>query len=209
MPAKKKDRSGRRPHGNIVRGTDGVKMSVDLARIELPSQEYEADVLWPMVRRGAVSFMLDRLSLGDPSRVEARVEVRMPFESFLAFCATTQNEPFAGSLRRWVAANPQGGSSAEEAKAPRLDNQDPEGGRGVVRAHLARLSHVGSDAELSFYAVSASHMADAVTDAATNTVPLAGVLRVTTTTHALAELLSACAHLREEITHMMSKEAQA
>lgn len=204
--AKKRARPGRsdhrirRTHADIVHETDAVTVSMNLAETELPSQEYEADVLWPMMRHGAVSFILDRLSLHDPSRVEARVEVRMSYESFLKFWASTQTEHFASKLRTWLAAHPI--EAAPET--PRRD-AEPEQGRAVLRAQVARVSLVGSDADVSFYALPTSHMSVAITDATITTVPIAGVLRVTTTTSALARLLTACAPLAEEITPMIKE----
>jgi hypothetical protein len=195
---------GRHTYADVTRDGDTMTLEVDLARADLPSQEYEADVLWAMVRYGAVSFVLDRLSLRDPSQVEARVEVRMPFESFLKFVAATQADAYQRGLLAWLEANP-----VSEGVAPIQRDKDPEQPRAALRANVARVSYIGSDAEVSFYAMPASHVSQASQSATVSTIPIVGVLRVTTTTYALARLLSACPPLVKQMAPLMIQEGSS
>jgi hypothetical protein len=211
--AKKKEKGWRPPSragghdgfGEVEHpNADSVHLGVNLSQIPLPEREYEADVLWPIIRHGAVSLVLDRLSLSG-NAVESRVEIRLPLESFLGFWSTTQAEPFAGKFKKWLSTATAGFAARSDDHMGPRSNGDFEA-RAVLRAQIIRVAHVGTDADLSFYSVPPGYMSMAMVDQSAKRVPIAAVLRVTTTTRALARLLVDCASIVDQVETMMKVE---
>jgi hypothetical protein len=186
----------------VTREGDNINLSLNLADLDPPEQEFEADAMWAIVRRGAVSLLLDRLSFADESLVEARVEMRLSFEAFANFWASTQQEPFIASFRKWVERHPgtERAATGAETKAP------PE--RAVLRAHVVRVSYVETDSELMFYGYPISAMSQVINQGA-NSVPMHGVLRVTCTTETLARFMAACTDVARQIPSRQGKGVSA
>ncbi len=192
---------GRRPRNMMItREGDTINLSLNLAELDPPELTFEADAMWATVRRGAVSFLLDRLSFADESLVEARVEVRLSFEAFGNFWASTQQQAFVEPFRKWVERHP----GAERAARGVDTTVPPKLERAVLRANVVRVSYVETDAELLFYEYPISTMSLVINQVASS-VSMNGVLRATCTTETLARFLAACTDVAGQIPSRQEK----
>lgn len=186
--ARRRDTIQRGP--SIVRGPEGVEVGIDLTSVEPPDQNFEADAILVTEKRGLVSFHCEQLR-GGSTRVA--IEIRMAIEAFLQFYATIQQDAFSRTF--W--------SNVERLKAIRelvlLPSKDVSAvPTATIRAQVAVLSNIGTDAEISFFAMSVMSLAN-LSRSSANPPLIRGVVRITCHTLVLAEALAAAIELGKKL----------
>ena len=132
-------------------------LSVDVSKLEAPTQAYDADVAWVEHRPGTCSLLFAKFSRDEPGSLESRLEVRYPAEQILVLWKNS--EPFFNSVVAYVNTWP------EEARA----NDDPPVKTRAIKSHsewatFSQMSHSGSAGAVDFYHLSTSALADSCRD---------------------------------------------
>lgn len=131
-----------------------------------------------------MSLGFDQHPAGGKDRVAARLEIRMAFESFNAFRGSLDTNRFRETMKNWAEKNPT-------LVDPIEDTFDlPAERNSLVRAQVAQITHIASDAELSFYAFPINEVWASARDQVQSSTRVEGVVRVTTSTAILRQLIA-------------------
>jgi hypothetical protein len=186
----RKRRSGvaNRGRGSGAQEETRAELKIDLAALAPPDQSFEADRISVADHSGTVVFHCQQRLARSPG---SSIEVRMAEEAFLILLRTLQATEFEARLQKWITEHadlrnhviwtPDG-----EAPVPAM----------VLRAQVAGVSHVGSDAEIAFYALPIGQLAGMIRGVRpTSQKDVVGVVRVTCHTLVLAEAVGQCKKL--------------
>jgi hypothetical protein len=127
--------------------------SVDLKRLEAPSQVYDADFAWVEHRPGRVSLFFGKRGASQDNVLASRLEIRYPAESIPTSFWKNSVE-FFDRLRLYVERWP---ASARE----RDETNEIARRWGAVRTHsdwanFTYMAHSGTEASIDFYHLSAA-----------------------------------------------------
>jgi hypothetical protein len=174
----------------IARRPDGFEVGIDIGAAGSPDQSFEADAILIRERRGSISFLCEQSREG----TRAAVEIRMAIEAFLQLYTMLQAEAFAKPFWEYV----------ERVKGLREivvspSEEAPCVPMAALRAQVAVVSNIGTDAEISFFAISVVALANLANPDA-KPPAVRGVVRITCHTLVLAEALAAALELGRRLT---------
>jgi hypothetical protein len=190
----------------LTLGNDG-SIGIEPKKLPVPTNVYDADFAWPVLRYGAVSLFFgkaDEPGVNGQLELRSRVEVRYPAESFFHHLWVNSRE-FHRKLPEIL------------QKAPRWDGRDQINPAGLKAerehsewANFDILFQSGSQASLDFYLLPPSSLGfyNAVRKATGQADPsllrVEPVLRVFTTTRELEHLLDACSAIADELEPLVT-----
>ncbi len=138
----------------VLREGGRTGLAFDLRGLRLPEASFDADHIDVTRRRGTIRFVCWRSC----ESASTAIEIRMALESFRAFVNSIESEPFAGRFKQWVDGHAD--QKAELGETP-VAKETPKV-ESAVRAHIAKVSHVGSEALISFYSLPLGAVAEAI-----------------------------------------------
>ncbi len=183
--------------GALRLGLEENSIGVDVAKLEAPSQIYDADQAWIQHRPGRISLFFAKLGLPEPGHLESCLEVRYPPEDFvLTFWKAS--ETFFERLKTYTDQWPE--AARQVAAAPRT-------------AHSARFhsewasftyaSHSGSEAALDFYHLSTAAIVRFTHSRVTDGLRLRPVVRVQLTSFDLFGLIEQARPIVAEVLNYL------
>lgn len=180
--SKQKGRGSSRPGSvAVVRSAKGLQLHFEQAKT--PEKHFEADYGWVRRRGQTVVMIFDQADLVEPARTRIRIAVKMGADAFLTFMRSVEEAKIPETLASWASRHPL---LAEEIRPEKMTEADQQA---TLRANLTFAGYFASDAELAFYLMPVLALSRATRDPQTTTLPVEGILTVTTSSAAFARLL--------------------
>jgi hypothetical protein len=151
----------------------GDKIGVDLRALPAPSQHFVADHAWVQLRSGIVGLGFGALTLGRERHIAARLEIRMSVEAFAGSVLGPIDALLTG-LQKYLESTPR----VPRASPEEWVREAPTDKDSLAWATLVRVAHVGGEAQLDFYQLTASQVANAVNGQKIEQFEVIPVLRV-------------------------------
>jgi hypothetical protein len=179
---------------------DGDLLHLELDSLQLPTETYSANAAWVEREGTSVEIFLGKTDRDKVGHLKTRVEFRFSIESFDCFWKSCAD--FFPRLNRSMSVlSPEANASIGPAGWKAMEAEKEH----VAAAALAIVSHNGTAAELDFFDLPVTEIAQFHRSKDLRRLQVRPLLRVFLAADLLLTLLQECAEVAEEIKPLVEK----
>jgi hypothetical protein len=190
--------------GAIRFGLEDKSLSIDVTKLETPTQTYDADFCWLDYNAGRLSLVFAKNGRGKDEHLESCLEIRFPPEDF-AIALWRSSLDFFERLEKYVAQWP-----AEFVRVPNVDviKNLPVSKFHSEWATVAYMAHAGTQAGIDFYQMSPAALSRFSNTRSLEGLRLRPVVRVQMSTFDMAALARLARPVQESIASLLPASHQ-